>query len=66
MSVKNYHRYLIQYGEHLQRDRENRSPLLHCEVQQQWRSYGTKPLTKRRHRRRNEVGWEALEWECKV
>ena len=63
MSTKKYRKYLMQYGEHLQRDRENRSPLLHCEVQQQWRSYGTKPLTERKRRRQEEVGWYALQFE---
>jgi len=66
MSPKRYQKYLRVYGERLERARDSRSPLLPSEVQRKWRSYGTKPLTERRDRRRNEVGWQALEWESKA
>ena len=63
MSPKRYHRHLIKYGERLERARKSRSPLLHCEVQRQWKACEAKPLTERRQRREDEVGWYALELE---
>jgi len=58
-----YAYYLRKYAESLARRRKYEQPLLESEVQREWKQYDTRPVTSVRQ---SEVGWEALEWECKV